>query len=71
MSYLSFRIRYECYRIKYFFIHSIPWFIAMHIPKTIALYCFVRVYSIIDVTSEDYKNAYENWKFRHNLGPNI
>lgn len=55
---ISFQFRMLIARIKYFFSHHIPWFVAYLIPRKVALYCFVRVYSVLGSYAEDYDNAY-------------
>lgn len=48
-------------KVKYFFKESLPWFIAWKIPRKVALFAFVRVYSTLDSFSSDYERAYHNW----------
>lgn len=55
---ISFQLRFRYQQIKYFFTHHIPWFIAWAIPRKIALYCFVRVYSVLGEFGTDYERAY-------------
>lgn len=59
---ISFKIRFFIARIKYFFQESLPWYIAYLIPRKIALFCFVRVYSVLGSFSDDYSNAYNIWE---------
>jgi len=62
MSRIKFEIKYKYLQLKNFFKNSLPWFIAWIMPRKIALYCFVRVYSILGTCGDDYSNAYKLWE---------
>lgn len=54
--------KFKYYQFKYFITETLPWFIAWNIPRKVALFCFVRVYSAIGDLGEDYETAYKNWE---------
>lgn len=55
-------LRHPIVVIKYWWIEKLPWFVAMHLPRKVALFAFVRVYSVLDSFSNDYNNAYNLWE---------
>lgn len=60
-------LRYKIAQFKYFFSETLPWKIAWWLPSKIALYCFVRVFSIRGDCPPDYVVTYEMWATKHGI----
>jgi hypothetical protein len=61
-GWLSFQWWWVGMRVRYFWRESLPWAIAMRLPRRVALFAFVRVYAVIGECGPDYKRVYDAWE---------
>jgi biotin transporter BioY len=56
------------YRVRKFFFHTMPWFIAMRLPAQVVLICFIRVTANTkDGVIDGYTDGYVAWCEKHDI----
>ena len=60
-QYCSFVVRYRVAHARYLLTDRLPWALAWFLPRKVALYAFVRVYSTLGTCGDDYTQAYARW----------
>lgn len=62
MNKISFKIRFILARLENWYHYTLPWTIAWLLPRKVALYCFVRVFSIRGDCPPEYSETYKMWE---------
>lgn len=64
-GYVWFRMRLACWYGPHDWLRErLPWWIAFHLPRKVALFAFVRVYGVIGECGPDYARVYAAWERR-------
>lgn len=72
MKWLAFRCWVLRCTVWYWWTERLPWFIALRLPRKVALLAFVRVYGVLGECGPDYDRVYTEWERRGsvmNAGP--
>jgi hypothetical protein len=51
-------------RLRYFCTETLPWWVAFHLPRKVALFAFIRVYGVLGICGPEFEAAYAEWERR-------